>query len=494
MHYTKLLYNSYFLSFSDFFFEAAHRNKSLKKKMDRKDFSSTILKLFGLKYNGYFLEISSKEPKLISKTTVFTLKNENQLFDQINQIPVMFSNEKPKVFDFQYITYAFDYEKYNLFCVFFPVLDVNNYGNENFTRILVFVIVSESSNLYGCDELIFIANETFNDNFQQFLKEVTTKIKSIQSHIKQDDLERFMSLAEELKIDLNDEKNIINDRFLSNNQRQAQELFKLEKIKTKFDDFLIFSSLSNDSTYFPQMKNDLGLAHQSLFHFLGYATSNEKNSLYIKLATSNALPHILYSLLSGRTLIVVAREIKDYISLCVNLSSFIPNFSVASFLCQEKVSPKELKNGMICICNEILEDEIEENDSAINNFSIISIEDNLYEGILCDYSSCVWRFSTMEKTQRAPSFVMSAYAIANKIFREINFIFAQLMEKVKEQANDGFSLTIYKIEIALKEKGYYSCDFPLFANLAQFMGYNEISKILKTPNTFQKLGSCFLSK
>ena len=458
--------------------------------MDRKDFSETIFKLFGIKYNGYFLELTNKEPKIILKTTIFPIKTENQIFEFINQIPINFLTEKPSVFKFQYITYSLNLDKYNLFCVFFPILDINNYENENFTRNLVFITVSESSILQGCNELINVAKETFNDNYQQFLKEIATKIKSIQSQIKQDDLERYLALANELKVDLDDENNIINDRFLFNNQRQAQELFKLEKIKNLFDDFLIFSSISNDSTDFVQCKNQLGLASQSLFHFLGYATSPIKNSLYIKLALSHTLSHILYSLLCGRPFVIVTKDIKDFIPLCVNLSSFIPNFKLSSFICKEQVSPKEIKDGMICICNEIL--EIGEENQGRENLSILSVDENLYEGLLCNYSSCVWRFSTMEKTQRAPSFVMSAYAIANKIFREIDFIFAQLMNKVKEQENDGYSLSIYKIELALKEKGYQSCDFPLFANLAKYMGYDEISRILKTPTTFPRVGACFL--
>ncbi|EAY15573.1 hypothetical protein TVAG_495920 [Trichomonas vaginalis G3] len=318
-----------------------------------------------------------------------------------------------------------------------------------------------------------IAKFIYQQNVLQFSKEIVTKIHAIKSQIKKEGIEILYQIAKDLNLNIDDKKMLIDERFLMSVKRNPDLLFNKELCIDAFNEYVAFAPYQFETKSSKEI--EFGIGNISKFNLFTYAASNDQRSLYVKLANSTILAHILYTLLIARPLIIKTNDTQRFLNMAAKLTCFIPNFKISNVIIRDTVNPVELSEGMICIAKDVEYDNIE-------NVSILSIDQNFYEGVMAEKDSVIMDFSRLEPAQSSPYFLFTAYFKAHQLFNKIELCISKTDKENKSEYN------IYKSLINI---GIKRCDYHLVSKWFRLLGYNDESELLLRHAPPIQKGACF---
>lgn len=211
---------------------------------------------------------------------------------------------------------------------------------------------------------------------------------------------------------------------------------------------------------------------QNLYDFMSFIQSNEVNSSLIRmldLVDSDTLFHCIFSILSGKTLVIKSSDTESATSLGRRFTLFVPFYTESYFTVAESLTVVESLKYSIAVVNNF-PSEIK---SAV---SLLDLDSKMYKGESCPHKSFVW--SELKKQSK---------------FNEATFLTTCYREIMKVSGKFATFLSISKLnnrEDAMKglsQAGFSKDDEPIFKYWVQCASNQQNSRPI-LPNNRSKLG------
>lgn len=273
---------------------------------------------------------------------------------------------------------------------------------------------------------------------------------------------------------------------VNNELRDVRDLIKWDE---NLNELIKIISLLNLSSDLPSKSNnqseiDFGFSSISPQNFLYFTSSN---SIYLasfdqKICQSGVFGHLVFSLLSGFKINLVSDDIEKALDLAEILINFIPLFQESDLLIlNENENKNVIKSHKIVISKSLVYEQV--NDEKI---SVIDLNENYYQGLICSEKSFVWQFAKINKNENLRVFAAKTSfklkAFADKFVR---FAFNFMKNEFQNQ-HQFFSM--------MDLNGFHKEDLPAFCNWMSFIPSfkNIVSLINNCSNWTQNIGTLWI--
>lgn len=404
--------------------------------------------------------LQSSQPRVVWRYGEIDQKIENDLMWYIMSVPIMSpANDifpKPT-----FVTSTFENLSY---CAVYELIpDIEARG---FTRSICLAIVTKKP------EVVYSLNSIFKENIIDVMKqarinaastfkaEIEPHIESISEYLKnksieenakvhfQQKLEKLLEIRDKFPVKVHPVK-ISKERCA----KYSTELINYDLRKIEFIiDFpvlqnQIFSILKTLSLPNSAISSQLLMPSIAMNVFVPNIEIPEgRNLLY--LYRTNLLKNCLFSILSGKTLIIVSSTPENWKPLAYSLTSLCPyrwKNDILQF--NSPVKPTDCLTATTVVAQSIIEVESP-------YASIVNMDTGVFQGYQCPEKSCINKFQLSDKYSEGTFWLRLNYAIKNIKERFSRFSLIHLTRAPPSEDELG---------PLLQQVGLSPCDLPIFA-------------------------------
>ncbi|OHT03285.1 hypothetical protein TRFO_29377 [Tritrichomonas foetus] len=211
---------------------------------------------------------------------------------------------------------------------------------------------------------------------------------------------------------------------------------------------------------FSHSRNQFSVFISGVFFSTNSVDDPESHNILVKsLVEKQVFSHVIFSLLSGQTLLILSKnKFSDSISLAERLQIFVPFFNPAYSIATNEIDENDCSRYSIAVSSAIIRnDETNPNtfSSIYNNVSILDFDKGVYTGCACPKGSFVEKKLGSGNDQSERIFLLIQYNILKHSANEF-------VTKLAEFTKESLKLrTCEKMIGSLHEIGFSKDDEPI---------------------------------